>query len=177
MNLIYRGKILWWEIKTILSVKKYTGIVEGNLAMCSDGNFIIMIDYDNAPIQRIEYELKSIQKKYRINTFYIIQSSPNKYHAVSFEKVEWNELREILEMTCCDTCYRQSRTILLRTSPKNNKSIQLYKVLKQGALIRQKSKAHALHYTRKISELKEHINFNELGWDENKELMLVEYTT
>lgn len=176
MFLQYRGKFIIWELKLLLSLKKWNGKVKGNLALCPDGNYILMADYDRMKPEEFEYELKAVQNKYQLGDWHIIQSSPNKYHAVCFDKLDWNTMREILDQLRVDPAYRQSRTILLRTSPKSKHQPYYVKTIKSNNKKHQTSRAHMSHYINNIPGMPKNI-MREYPCDNNNTLMAVEYTT
>lgn len=72
---------------------------------CTDGKYIIFLDYDNMPLQWIEYELEALQTLFNIGDFYIFQSSKESYHAVCFDKIGVHEYISLLRNSSVDENY------------------------------------------------------------------------
>ncbi len=170
-----RFKLFNHEFRTALIIKPWSGIVEGNLALCQDGHYTIMLDYDQLPLHAIKYELTALQKYYSLGNFYIIESSPDKYHAVCFDKIDYRLYKELLEQTRIDPGFRQSRMWLLRTSKKKGHKLKLIGVLKGKEMARPKSKAHLLNYVKLMPDISKHCTEGE--WDNSTKVMHVWYSS
>jgi hypothetical protein len=169
-----RFKFLGHEVRFALAIKPWNGIVEGCMALCEDGMYVVMADYDKCPMEIIDYELKTMQRKYGLGNFYVLESSPGKFQAISFDKVEFREYLEILKQLRIDPGYTQSRTFVLRTGPKKGNRVKLHHVIECTGR-RELSRAHLNYYITVMPGLKGYINIQQL--DNSKELMGVNYTT
>lgn len=116
-------------------VKKPVSTCYGITNKCDDGQYILFADYDNIFFGTLLKELDKVFirfKKY-LTAFAILESSPSvvtkggtlgSYHVVSFVKLPYQKMREILSyMTVDDAFYRLPantpyRSNTLRVSPK-----------------------------------------------------------
>lgn len=137
----------------MLGLKPWNGFVEGNMALCPDGKYVIMGDYDNMGIETIKYELKAMQSAYGLGDFHVIESSPGKYHVICFDKVSWARLQEILQQLRIDPAYAQSRTIILRTSPKSGHEPRCVLTMQGNLNANESSKAHMSHYVNHVKNM------------------------
>lgn len=171
-----RLKILGHDVRISINIRPWGGLVEGNMALCPDGNYIAQVDYDKQKIELIRYELKAMQRKYNLGNFYILESSPGKYHAVCFSKMEWGEYNSLLQQLRCDPGFTQTKTYLLRTSLKKGQKEGLkFKEVLLNDSNRELSRAHIRHYVVycKLSEISEHTIKGK--WDNSTELAVTQY--
>jgi len=73
---------------------------------CKDGRYIIFLDYDNRKLSWIEDELRSMQKKFVLSTFYVFQSSKGHYHAVCLDKLSLKNFLYVLNWSSSDTGFK-----------------------------------------------------------------------
>lgn len=169
-----RFKFFWHEVRFAIAVKSWSGLVEGNMALTESGDYVIMADYDKCPLEIVDFELKAIQKKYDLGNFYVLESSPGKWHAICFDKVNFGTYKEVLQQLRIDPGYLQSRTWVLRYGVKRGFVPKLHHVLAaESGKVR--SRAHVLLYAEKLPEMRDYLPRDNL--DDSKILMGVKYTT
>ena len=74
---------------------------------CSDGLFVIFIDYDDLPINDLGYltdTLMSLQADFSLGNFYVFRSNTG-YHAICIDKVALMDYVMILKNSGCDPNY------------------------------------------------------------------------
>jgi len=106
------------------SIKRYV-FTKGVTSKCEDGKHIIMLDYDQTELSKVETICKVLQDVFKLSTFYIFESSSNSYHAVCFDKVSFSDLIRIMVFAGTDESYviktLQRRYAVLRIASKGNK--------------------------------------------------------
>jgi hypothetical protein len=167
--------VFGYLVKTFIQVKKHHGTVGGVASMCADGMHILQVDYDDISWNLMQFELRAIQKSYDVGNIYVLESSPGKYHAISFSKFNYNELRGILEQLHCDAAFKISKTILLRTSGKSDIDIK-YKQTLSSNTKRESSVGHAKHYLNANILKPEHLS-SISDWDGLDGVNEVKYPT
>ena len=66
----------------------------------SDGNHILMWDFDNTPLGKVYMMLRHIQIQFGLPNIYILESSkPNNYIAYCFKRCTWAKARSIVGVT------------------------------------------------------------------------------
>lgn len=97
-----------------------------------DFHHIVMLDYDDLPIEMVLEDALSIQRKYKLPDMLVMESSHKKYHVLCFTDLEIDELYKIMmDSKCCEKfrrCFMFNHFATLRITPKKNK-ITLYKRL------------------------------------------------
>jgi hypothetical protein len=146
-----------------------------------DGKRLVFLDYDNTLLDEMLIpELQYFQKKYELSNFYIFKSSnkPNSYHAICLDKLNPNELMQLLIESGCDERYKtlalsDLKSWVLRFGKKGLINPEIIKVIVSPSNNRQKSKTHALflHYQYGLNTK----NLNNL--DDNEVLPIVAYET
>lgn len=140
------------EIGIIASArKKRTETVKGITNRCDDGHYILFLDYDNIPYEWLKEELKALQVEFSIKELFILKSSSDSYHIISFEKFTREEYEQILHRSSCDKGYKTIPFIwgkklnTLRITEKNGKKPEFFDYINYGGLImnREISKAHS----------------------------------
>lgn len=72
----------------------------------ADFNFIFFADFDRISEEDLNAQLRSLNGKYGLSHFLILESSPKKYNVINFERFELNEFQTILNNTLCDYTYK-----------------------------------------------------------------------
>lgn len=117
---------------------------------CSDGKYIVCLDYDRSLLTSVIQEVKLLQKTYKLGSFFIFESSKNSYWAVCLDKVRFDQFVTMIKMTSCDEAYKYVplnygvKLWTLRLSEKNGRAPRLvYRVVKTGERVsRGVSEAH-----------------------------------
>ena len=124
-----------------------------------DGKYVPFLDYDRVHIDWIVQELTSLQKKYKLSTFYIFKSSEESYHAICLTKMSYKTWLRILEDTTTDPHFRDvprkfgKKIWVLRFTPKIRKrKPTCIKIIKRVSR-KETSKAHRL-YLQKVFNLR-----------------------
>jgi len=74
--------------------------VVGVNSMLPDGNHILMWDFDDKPLSKVERSLLLVQEYYTLPRIYILETKANKnYIAYCFKRTEWREAVEIIAST------------------------------------------------------------------------------
>ena len=100
--------------------------VAGYTNRCSDGKYIVMMDYDAMEYEWVYKELKFIQNEFNLGAFHIIQNSENSYHAICVDKVNIRKYLDILRSSSVDPNYINipfnygKKLWTLRVTSKNN---------------------------------------------------------
>lgn len=124
MFLKYKCGRLRFGLSVMLEGKKD---VYGYTNRCDDGKFIVFLDYDEIPLEWIKVELSYLQKDFNLGDFYLFEGTVGNFHAISFTKVNRNELYEILSNSSMDENYWKvpytigKRLLTLRFSDKKGK--------------------------------------------------------
>lgn len=121
---------------------------------CSDGLFVVFIDYDDLPIEDLEFltdTLKSLQNDFSLGNFYVFRSNDG-YHAICVDKVTLMDYVMILKNSGCDPGYvnlpyvQGKKVWTLRMSQKKGLSPQFVKVvMSRFENKRQKSTYHSIY--------------------------------
>jgi hypothetical protein len=105
---------------------------------CTDGRFILFLDYDgDIGLEWVQDEIKLLQEQFGLGNCYIFKSK-NGFHVVNFEKRSISEIVEIMRWTTCDQQYKDTPLLfakkvwVLRLSRKN-KEIPAYVGVIQNA--------------------------------------------
>jgi hypothetical protein len=116
---------------------------------CSDGKYVIFLDYDGEPIDFIRDQIENLQHEFMLGEAFIFKTKHG-HHVIFLDKVTLAELVEIFKNTTIDPLYRDvpmrrvRREWVLRQSNKNNEKITYAgKVSSLWNDCRQKSNAHA----------------------------------
>lgn len=125
---------------------------------CSDGKYVVFLDYDKRVLAWVREELKSLQQQFNLGTFYIFSDKQGSYHAVCPDKVTYREFLHIMNESSTDMNYRivpqkyGMRLWTLRIGKKGNRKPQIKEtVFANGS--RTQSTAH-LNMLRKVFNLK-----------------------
>ena len=128
---------------------KNKDVVVGYTNRCTDGKYIVCLDYDNAVLNWVEEELLALQNQFKLGDFYIFESSKDSYHAVCFDKVVISELLQIFKNSSVDPNYINvplrfgKKLWTLRLSDKDNIPVKFLKKIKSGNYLHETSSAHA----------------------------------
>lgn len=101
--------------------------------LCSDGRFVLFIDYDDTFLYRVIDEVRILQRKFRVGSVAILSTGGTvdlqgkeygNYHVVGFAKFRFHDMLDMLEGTSCDRNFRRipqifnGRSWTLRIAPK-----------------------------------------------------------
>jgi len=134
--MIFRLRIGSWRFTfTFARVADVIGVN----SLLSDGNHILMWDFDDELFPNVEMALRWIQNRYRLPNIYILNTGMRgHYIAYCFKRVTWNLAVEIIASTPLVDyrffkygVYREKFT--LRVSPKEGRKPRLIKILKSKA--------------------------------------------
>lgn len=142
----------------------------------SDSLFIFMYEYDNIELKFVEFDAKLLSEKGNID-MYILQSSPNNYHLVSFDLISREELIHLQNFVTIEGDYSrlQDESLyfpnragfnVLRIGEKNGKqSPQFIDLIKANHNIKCKSLQHYKLYLKfcNIPEIENLENFIDLN--------------
>lgn len=147
----------------------------------SNGKMVLFLDYDAHLLEFIIKEIKYLQHKYHLSSFYILKSSQKPYgwHAINIDELTYKEHMRIINETSCDEYYRQMpiktdyHSWVIRTLRKGgSKAPKIIKIIKSPYNERKKSLAHYLYL-----KYQHNINKRPKNLDKNKKLYLIEYGT
>ena len=101
-------------------------ITIGCYDLCPDSTHVIFLDYDKFRFEWILDELRYLQRKFKLSTFYIFESSRGSFHAVCFDKLRNYELHKLLQCTNIDESFYSASfwdygSRVLRLFPKGEK--------------------------------------------------------
>lgn len=164
--------------KLISRKNKYREVI-GYTNRCTDGKYILTLDYDNMRLDFIQNEIIRLQEDYGLGDFYIIKSSKESYHAVCLDKMNYHDFLDILMSTSVDYNYIRvpinsgQKLWVLRLTKKDIKP-EVVEIVKSPYQQNEKSFAHLnlLHKILKI-DIPEEIK----GFDLKKEIVLARYKT
>jgi len=145
---------------------------------CSDGRYIVFLDYDNLEQSWVEEELKHLQYMFFLNDFYLFKSGVNNYHAVCFDKLTLSEYIEVLRNSSVDINYINvplyfgKKIWTLRMTEKNDKDIKFIKVISSKLKHYNQSSPHA-DFISKMFKIKVKLFMP----DFNKKLLFARYRT
>lgn len=101
--------------------------------LCTDGRFVVFIDYDNIFLYRVINEVRRLQRKWKIGTVAIISTGEDEdlqqkpygnYHVIAYTKFKFFEILKMLDDTSCDPNFKRipeyfnGRYWVLRVCPK-----------------------------------------------------------
>lgn len=121
--------------------------VEGYSNATEDNRYIVFLDYDNLPLDRIIREAQRLQTDFNLGTFYIFQSSKDSFHAVCLDKLHYAHLLTVMRNATIDQNYidvprRWGQKIwTLRLTPKDKIGV-CHVMTVPGSTIREQSSAH-----------------------------------
>ena len=127
--------------------------VYGYTNRCSDGKFIVFLDYDDMPFEWVYDEIMWLQTDFNLGNFYLFKSSKDSYHAVCFSKLRLNELMKVIYNSSIDENYHRipytigKRLLTLRASDKKNSKIKFECCLVNDSN-RLESKEHKLVFNK-----------------------------
>ena len=86
------------------NVKAYFGlvrfdVVEGYNSRLPDGQHCLFWDFDDVDLSTIRFALEVMQRRYKLSTIYILQTSRGGYHANCWREYPWTEARTIVANT------------------------------------------------------------------------------
>lgn len=161
-----------WKVFNGDKIKSFTvykkpEIVIGYSNICADGDYILIIDYDNVDISVVREDYMCLQDKFSVTPAYLFETSENSYHVVCLEKFNSFEISNMLIYTRCDANFSTMplrnpfRSWVLRISPKGKKKKpKLLGVLgKIQSLDYEISSAH-LNFLKKMYPKLQKIDFN-----------------
>lgn len=125
----------------------YTTWKKGITNRCKDGQFVLFLDYDKAPIEWIVDELMLIQRHMNIGDIHLFKTSKG-YHAVNTEKRMFSEILDLMHMTSCDPNYIMvplkygKKAWTLRLSDKKGQRAITYVMTLKGKNFLQQSSPH-----------------------------------
>ena len=130
--MIIKIRIAHWRFTwTFAPVTDVTG-VNSNLP---EGDHIVMWDFDDVPLEEIEFELNWLKNHYKLPNIYILNTGkPNHFIAYCFKAMPWRKSVEIVAGTLAVDpnffkygVYREHWT--LRVTPKEGRKPRLVKIL------------------------------------------------
>ncbi|MCS7135438.1 MAG: hypothetical protein NZ893_03305, partial [Candidatus Aenigmarchaeota archaeon] len=75
--------------------------------ICSDGKFVVFLDYDNIKFEYLLEDLEKLSKDYGLSHFIVIKTRDKSYHAVCLEKFSLPKVQEIIDNSLCDYSYKK----------------------------------------------------------------------
>ena len=127
--------------------KRRVHYVEGYCNCTEDNKYVVFLDYDNVPLNRIIQEIERLQEDFTLGTFYVFASSKDSYHAVCLDKVTYAMLMTIFKNATIDQSYINvpnrwgQKVWTLRLTPKDESVVHMLTIPKRS--IREQSTAHA----------------------------------
>lgn len=108
--------------------------VHGYSSRTSKGQYVLFHDYDNLDFVSLVQELKYLQKKFKLSTYYIFElDRPNSYHAVCIDTFTLAQAYEIQQQTSADQAFihsiknLQTREWILRLGKKGERAPTKFK--------------------------------------------------
>lgn len=146
----------------------------GTMNRTQDGKYVVYADYDLIEEDDLKGELLHFQELMDIGDFHIFQSSPKKFHAISFSKMTAFEYVQFLENSSCDEAFKKVprfvsyRNWVLRCFAKGDKNKPKYLYTLPHNTYREQSYAHfkllkVLYPDIPINELKNSDCLDELS--------------
>ena len=118
----------------------YMSILEKRIGVCSqkattEDKHILLWDFDNSKISKINKTLKRLSIKHKLPTIYVISSSPYSYHAYCFTSRPFRETIHILSDTPeLDENYFRLGIVrgyfTLRITPRKDEYFKMVKIIK-----------------------------------------------
>lgn len=126
-----------------LQIRFYISLLEKRTGVCSQqfdnpDKHILLWDFDYASLTDIVLSLVAVQLQYHLPNIYIVQSSPDSYHAYCFASRTFREVVEILAATTTiDITYLRLGMVrgyytLRITSRKNEPNLKTVEVLESS---------------------------------------------
>lgn len=140
-----RNNIFRLALERIRLPKAWT---TGTMNRCEDGKYIVYLDYDLIEEDYLKGELAHLQAVFDVGDFFVFQSSPKKYHAISFSKMTALEYVRLLENSSADELFKKIpryvsyRNWVLRHFEKAEKNKPKYLYTLANTSNRQESYAH-----------------------------------
>lgn len=123
------------KYRITFSIAPVTNVIGVNSTL-QDGKHILMWDFDDIPLESIEFALIPPQVMFALPNIYIFSTgTPNHYIAYCFKRCEWREAVEIIASTPgVDWAYFKygvyREKFTLRVTPKNSRKITYTTTLK-----------------------------------------------
>lgn len=133
--------------------REKTAMMYGVGNRCSDGQYVLFLDYDDTPAEWIYEEIELLQKTHDCLGDAFVFKTKNGYHVVFLEKLSLGTIIKLMDITSCDKDYKNvpmnyGRKIwVLRSSPKKGEEITYEGAVrrKHGVCHRERSRAHMLY--------------------------------
>jgi hypothetical protein len=118
---------------------------------CTDGKYVLFLDYDDTPLEWVLEELRLLQRTFKneVGTGYVFQTK-NGFHVVFLEKHFLGRIVDFMNVSSCDKNYKEvpmqyaRRVWILRQSKKKDEEIKyLGAYIAKADII--KSLAHRLY--------------------------------
>src|SRR4030067_2843716 len=93
------NKLVYLRLKVIDLNEVVVGLISGK---DRESNHYIFLDYDDCGLEKIESELRSFMQMEKIPKFLVVESSPGKYHALSFSPRPFLRRVGIMNASSCD---------------------------------------------------------------------------
>lgn len=180
MNIInFNFSLFDWFFNASVTAKCVKEDVEGFSNRCTDGKYVMAIDYDNIKLEWLKKELVHLKDIFKLGNIYIIQSSKKGFHAVCFDKLPFEVYKTILFNSSADYNYITVplkygyKTWVLRSSKKRGFQpvvVDTIKSVYEGK--RQRSKPHIAFFNKWYNQK---IGFN--NCDNSIEMLRAFYRT
>ena len=153
--------------------------VMGYSSRCEDSRFVLFMDYDSMPLQDLLNELRFLQNKYCLGTFYIFKlDRVDSWHAVCLDKMSMLEAYTIMRDSSTDFAFTnsiknlQTKSWVLRWGTKGRRHSPKFYMSINAKTKRIQSQAHA-NFLKKLD-----VPINPFGsWDCFKNIELIKYDT
>lgn len=174
-----------------ISIFKKPQILKGVASYCSDGNHILLIDWDDVPKWLVKQDYKRLQEKYSLQQGYLFTTQENvqndevfgNYHIISLNKHLPKKIYELISQTHADVNFMSMplrtkyRNWILRLSSKKSRDkpkfislIGSFKTLCPHTL----SKPHFDLLNKVYPEIK-HPNYDFEDFDDLTQVFIQEY--
>lgn len=147
---------------------------------CTDGRYVLFIDYDDTPLEWVEEEIKNMQEnELGLGNAYFFKTKRG-VHVIFLEKHTLGMICRFLDMTSCDKNYKTvpmqygRKLWILRQSPKRGEEITYIGIKKKRTII-EKSQAHAFYLNRHMNVPLKDIELHIGSWDKNLDLTMGYY--
>jgi hypothetical protein len=127
-------KLRLGKLRITFTIAPVTQVIGVN-SILPDGNHILMWDFDDIPLSRVEENLAMVQQMFGLPNIYIFNSGkPNHWIAYCFKRLPWPDARGIIGITpdIDENFYKYGvyrGKFTLRVSPKCGRKPKLVKVL------------------------------------------------
>lgn len=161
---------------------KRENLTQGYGSRCSNGQYVLFLDYDSTPYDWIVEEIRLLQQRYTLGTAYTF-STKHGYHVVFLEKFFIGEIVDMMNVTTCDKNYKEiplyygRRIWVLRHSDKKNETIKYREAVHTNhpdVILPVRSLAHKT-FLQKNFKIPEKDFAHGSDYDNNKELTLAFY--